>query len=56
VRNERLPGDTTYTHQLRAFVRMVNDGEPMPTDAHDAVANMAAIDDIYRRAGLNPRG
>ena len=53
---ERVPGEATYTHQLRAFVRAVRQGERVPTDAAHGVANMAAIDAIYRKAGLRPRG
>jgi predicted dehydrogenase len=53
--HERVPGDATYTHQLRAFVAAVRDGAPVPTSARDAVANMRVIDDIYRAAGLAPR-
>jgi predicted dehydrogenase len=53
---ERVPGDATYTHQLRAFARAVREGEPVPTDGAHGVANMAVIDAIYRKAGLRPRG
>jgi predicted dehydrogenase len=54
-RRERVPGDPTYTHQLRAFVRAVRDGETPLTSLSDAVANMRVIDDVYRAAGLEPR-
>ena len=53
---ERVPGDATYTHQLRAFVEAVRRGTPVPTDPRDAIANMRVIDAIYRAAGLQPRG
>jgi predicted dehydrogenase len=53
--SERVPGETTYTHQLRAFLAAVRDGGPVPTSARDGVANMAVIDGIYRAAGLEPR-
>lgn len=53
---ERAPGDTTYTHQLRAFVQAVRGEAPMPTDAADAIANMRVIDTVYEKAGLLPRG
>jgi predicted dehydrogenase len=56
TRRERVPGDPTYTAQLRAFVRAVCDREPFPTGPADAVANMRVVDDVYRRAGLEPRG
>jgi len=53
---ERLSGEATYTHQLRAFVQHVRGGAPMSSDARDGVANMRVIDAIYRAAGLPPRG
>ena len=46
---------TTYDAQLVAFVRAVRDGAPVPTDGRDAVAQMRAIDAIYRAAGMEPR-
>jgi predicted dehydrogenase len=51
-----VKGDTTYTHQLRAFVEQVRGGQPMATDARDAIANMRVIDAVYEKAGLPPRG
>jgi predicted dehydrogenase len=56
ARHERFEGETTYTYQLRAFARAVRDGTPALTSAVDAVANMRAIDAIYAKAGLRPRG
>jgi predicted dehydrogenase len=53
---ERVAGEATYTHQLRAFARAVQQGERVPTDGAHGVANMAVIDAIYRKAGLRPRG
>src|SRR5262245_1982047 len=53
---ERVPGEATYIHQLRAFARAVARGERAPTDGAHGVANMAVIDAIYRKAGLSPRG
>jgi predicted dehydrogenase len=53
---ERALGDTSYTHQLRAFVQAVRGDPPMPTDAADAIANMRVIDTVYEKAGLLPRG
>ena len=55
-RRERVRGDATYTHQLRAFVDHVRGGPPMSTDARDAIANMRVLDAIYRAAGLPLRG
>ncbi len=56
ARVERVDGDSTYTHQLRAFVAQVRGGPRMSTDAHDAVANMRAIDALYDAAGMKRRG
>jgi predicted dehydrogenase len=55
-RAERVPGEATYVHQLRAFAAAVRDGAPLPTGPDDAVANMRVIDAAYRAAGLRPRG
>jgi predicted dehydrogenase len=55
-RSERLRGDTTYTHQLRAFAAAVCGGAPVPTGPDDAIANMQVIDAVYERAGMRPRG
>lgn len=54
-RRERVSGEATYTHQLRAFARAVGGGTPPLTPPEDAVANMRVIDAIYRAAGLEPR-
>jgi len=55
-RLERVQGEATYTHQLRAFAAAVTRGAAFPTDMRDAIANMRVIDAVYRRAGLEPRG
>lgn len=54
-RAERVPGDATYTHQLRAFVAAVRNGIPLPTDATHGIRNMEVIDAVYRAAGLEVR-
>jgi predicted dehydrogenase len=54
--NERVKGESTYTHQLRAFTDAVLDGAPVLTGPDEAVANMRVIDAVYRKAGLTPRG
>lgn len=46
----------TYVYQPRAFAAAVLRGEPVITNAEDAVANMRQIDSVYRAAGLPPRG
>jgi predicted dehydrogenase len=55
-RQERVPGEPTYTYQLRAFADAVLHGGPVLTPASDAVLTMSLIDDAYRAAGLSPRG
>lgn len=54
--SERVAGEATYTHQLRAFVDHVRNGTPVPTGPNDAIANMRVIDAVYLAAGLKPRG
>jgi predicted dehydrogenase len=54
-RHERVPGGPTYGYQLEAFRAAVREGQPVLTPPSDAVANMTAIDAIYRAAGLEPR-
>jgi predicted dehydrogenase len=54
-RTERVPGSTTYVHQLRAFLAAVRDGHSFPSTPEDAVRNMAVIDAVYTAAGLSPR-
>jgi len=55
TRREKVPGEPTYTHQLRAFADAVLRDGPILTDARDAVRTMSLIDDVYRAAGLEPR-
>jgi predicted dehydrogenase len=55
-RVEKVAGVATYTHQLRAFVGLVRQGVPVPTDPQDSIANMRVIDAIYDRAGMRRRG
>ncbi len=56
VRSEKFTKTPTYDFQLRAFVRTVQGEEAMSSTAASAVQNMRIIDDIYRAAGLTPRG
>lgn len=56
TRHERVPGDSTYTHQLRAFVDAVRGNTQPLTGPADAIANMRVIDAVYRQAGLALRG
>ncbi len=55
TQREQVPGETTYTHQLRAFVRALQTGAQPITDADDAVANMVVLDAIYQAAGMPRR-
>jgi predicted dehydrogenase len=55
-RSESVPGEATYTHQLRAFATHVRGGAKMSTDARDAILNMRVIDAVYDRAGMKRRG
>jgi predicted dehydrogenase len=50
--SERVPGEPTYTCQLRAFVAAVRDGTPVLTPPTDSIANMSVIDAIYQAANL----
>ncbi|MEV8514547.1 Gfo/Idh/MocA family oxidoreductase [Dactylosporangium sp. NPDC051484] len=54
--HERVPGEATYTHQLRAFAAAVLEGGPNLTPPEDSVRTMELIDAVYRAAGLSPRG
>jgi predicted dehydrogenase len=54
-KSEMVPGDTTFTHQLRAFVKAVRGEAKFPTDGAEGIINMRVIDDVYRAAGLPPR-
>jgi predicted dehydrogenase len=56
VRQETVAGDTTYTHQLRAFIAAVRGEQPLATAGSDGILNMRLIDEVYRAAGLSPRG
>ena len=51
-RSEKVRGDATYVHQLRAFADAVLRGAPTLTPPSDSVANMRVIDAAYTAAGL----
>jgi predicted dehydrogenase len=55
VRRERVPGGASYDYQLEAFANWVRDGEPMSSDADDAIRNMRVIDAMYEKSGLGRR-
>ena len=52
ARTFTVAGQETYDHQLAAVVTALGDGQPLPTEGADLVANMAVIDAIYARAGV----
>jgi len=54
-KTETVPGDPTFTHQLRAFIKAVRGEAKFPTDGTEGIINMRVIDDVYRAAGLPPR-
>jgi len=54
--SEKVAGDATYTHQLRAFSDAVREGKPTLSPPEESVANMRVIDSVYEKAGLPPRG
>lgn len=54
---EEILGDqTSYTYQLAALTETLRTGAPFLIDVNDSVANAELIDDVYRNAGLPPRG
>src|SRR5262249_19664365 len=44
IRRERVPGESSYTHQLRAFAQAVRTGGPIPTDGANGAATLRVID------------
>jgi predicted dehydrogenase len=55
-RAERVAGEVTYTHQLRAFLAAVHgDAAANLTPPEDSVATMTLIDSAYAAAGLPRR-
>lgn len=52
---EKADPTPSYLFQLRELVRCIRDGAPVLTSVEDGVRNMAAIDAIYRQAGLKVR-
>ncbi len=54
--HEQIEGDTTYDYQLGHMIDVMSGASKPLTGGSDAVANMAAIDAIYRAGGLQARG
>jgi predicted dehydrogenase len=55
-RREDFPRESTYAFQLRAFVAQLRGESAFPTDGEQGIINMRVIDEVYRAAGLPPRG
>jgi predicted dehydrogenase len=53
---ETFPGESTYTHQLRAFAAAVGGAGTNLTPPSDSVLTMGLIDAAYRAAGMPLRG
>lgn len=54
---EQTLGDqTSYTYQLAALAETLQTGTEFVIDVDDSVANAELIEDVYRTAGLTPRG
>ena len=54
---EQTLGDqTSYNYQLAALAETLRSGAEFLIDVDDSVANAELIDEVYRRAGLTPRG
>ena len=54
---EQTLGDqTSYTYQLAALADTLQTGTEFMIDVDDSVANAELIDEVYRWAGLSPRG
>ena len=56
VRNERVPGGSTYRAQLAAFADAVRSRTQPVTSVADSLKNMRVIDAVYLAAGLPVRG
>ncbi|MDE2744374.1 MAG: Gfo/Idh/MocA family oxidoreductase [Chloroflexota bacterium] len=56
TRRETLTKRSTFDYQLQAFIDAIEGVKPMPTDAEDGVVSMRVIDNVYRAAGMTPRG
>lgn len=50
ITTETLPAANQYTLQGDAFARAVQEGTPVPVSLEDGIANMAAIEAIFRSA------
>ena len=53
---EKAVSTASFDFQIANFAAVVRGRAASPTPADDAIANMRVIDEIYRGAGLRPRG
>jgi predicted dehydrogenase len=53
---ERVAGEASYTHQLRAFLAAINGAQTNLTPVADSIATMQLIDAAYTASGLPLRG
>jgi predicted dehydrogenase len=53
---EQVSGQTTFRHQLVAFVKALRGDRKLPTMGQDSINNMKLIDAVYRASGLPVRG
>jgi hypothetical protein len=54
---EQTLGDqTSYAYQLAALTETLQTGVEFLIDVDDSLANAQLIDEVYRTAGLRPRG
>jgi predicted dehydrogenase len=56
IEEQTLGDQTSYTYQLAALADTLQTGAEFLIDVDDSVANAELIDQVYRRAGLSPRG
>jgi predicted dehydrogenase len=57
IEEQTLGDQTSYTYQLAALAETLQQtGAEFLIDVDDSVANAELIDEVYRRAGLSPRG
>jgi predicted dehydrogenase len=52
MRTLTIGGDETYDYQLAAVIGAILEGDGLPTESADFVANMRAMDAIYAAAGV----
>ena len=54
TRREEVAGQTTFAHQLRHVIGVLQGTVEPLTGGSDAIATMRVLDDIYRAAGMRP--